>query len=166
MAAAAKTSSSTSTSTTTQTGEGGSGTGGGVRRDQRHYHYLHKAAAWAVPLLLLAILLLLSLEALVKGLVRLAAATPAGPIRKLIGGLLSLLTRALGGGGPRGELPLSLTAVLLTSVLISILVLAIGIFQLVELKAEEMRDLRGLRTQQEETRAQQKGPTTRQRRSG
>ncbi len=40
------------------------------------------------------------------------------------------------------------------------------IFQLVELKAEEMRDLRGLRTQEETQAQQQTGPATRQRRSG
>ncbi len=113
------------TSTTTTTTQTPQGEGGRARGDQRHYHHLHQAAMWAVPTLLLAILLLQSLEGLVKGLVRLAEVAPAGPARKLTSGLLLLFTRAL-GGGKGGELPLSFTAVLLTAVLISILVLAIG----------------------------------------
>lgn len=108
----------------------------------RHYHHLPRAFLWSFPILMLSVLLLWSLETFTTGLRSLVQRVPAGFARNLGTGVLSVLERALGGGH---ELPLSLTAVLLAAVLIALLVLAIGIFELVGLKSEEMHQLRGVR---------------------
>lgn len=111
-----------------------------------------------VPTLLLALALLLGLEAFVAGLRRATESIrPTQPGHKLLAALLLLFERGLGGGK---QLALSLTSVILCAMLVAILVLAIGVYQLVELKSDEMRAMRGLRQEM------QPAKVTSQRRSG
>lgn len=111
----------------------------------RLHHHLPLATILVVPTLFLAMAVLMCLEALTNGLRRATKSTllanlPAPP--KLATALLALFDRALGGGE---QLHLSLTAVILCAMLIAVLVLASGVFELVQMKGEEMQRMRGLR---------------------
>lgn len=122
----------------------------------QQHHHLPWAFLWAFPVLMLSILLLLAVEAFIAGLRRLVQLAPAA------GFVLSPFERALGGGQ---ELPLSLTAVLLSAVLLALLVLSIGISELVALKSEEMTHYRAARHEALATEPQPPQRATRQRRA-
>lgn len=115
----------------------------------RLLHYLPLAAILVLPTLGLAMAVLMCLEACNNGLRRatestLLAQLPA--LRKLATAVLAIFDRALGGGK---QLPLSLTAVTLCAMLIAVLVLAVGVFELVLMKGEEMTRMRGLRQEEQ-----------------
>ena len=117
-----------------------------VATDHAHYHHLVGAAAWSLPTLALAIVVLAGVEAGVQGLGALINKAPPGPLRKLVAGIHAVVSNAVGakgGGGAKGEGGLEI--VLLTSILIGLLVVGNGVWNLVSLKATEMEKLLGER---------------------
>lgn len=117
-----------------------------VATDHAHYHHLIGAAAWSLPTLALAIVVLAGVDAGVQGLGALAAKAPAGPLRKLVAGLHAVVANAVGakgGGGAKGGRDLK--DVILTAILIGLLVVGNGVWNLVSLKATEMEKLLGER---------------------
>lgn len=111
-----------------------------VATDHAHYHHLVGAAAWSLPTLGLAIVVLAGVDAGVQGLGALIHKAPAGPLRKLVAGLHAVVSNAVGAKGEGG-----LEAVILTAILIGLLVVGNGVWNLVSLKATEMEKLMGER---------------------
>lgn len=108
-----------------------------------HYTtYLFSAAFWALPTILLAVVVLSAVQAGVQGLAALAAKTPAGPLKKLVQGLHAVAWSTIGTGTTHNGDP---KCALLAAVLIALLVVAGGVWELVGLKSAEMQTLLGER---------------------